>query len=338
MDKSAIPPASRGDPWFDDGNIILLIDADPDRDHPPVAFKVHRGVLSRHSEIFRSMFEFPQPAAEAEMLDDCQVVRMYDLPIELSSLIKALYDGVTFLNRNVEDFFLLAGILRLSTKYFVAHLRTQAIRHLTQTWSFTLRGHDEMVELALSSPVINGTTYPYVHPLHVLNLAHEVNVRLVVPAALYFLSIYPLANILQGDHPKLSVEHPSRPSSHIALQDIKDYTLMYQYRIDVILDFIRKVCAERSADAACQGVRNHCSRVFARLAYNISQSFTARTGPFHNMMQAVQWVDDDGSLCSICKRSFRKDVMKHREKLWSELPGVVGMPSWKEMEEIDLPS
>lgn len=77
-----------GDPWFEDGNIVLLTDP------TGVAFKVHRGVLARHSEIFQSMFQLPPPTqSDVETLAGCQVVRMYDLPSELSSLIKALYDG-----------------------------------------------------------------------------------------------------------------------------------------------------------------------------------------------------------------------------------------------------
>ena len=77
----------RGDPWFDDGNIVLLADGSN------VAFKIHRDFLSRHSEVFQSMFQLPQPSSDVETMDDCQVVRMYDLPAELSNLIKALYDG-----------------------------------------------------------------------------------------------------------------------------------------------------------------------------------------------------------------------------------------------------
>ena len=74
--------------WFDDGNIVLLADTSN------VAFKVHRGMLARHSEIFQSMFELPPPSqADVEKVDGCQLVRMYDLPSELSNLIKALYDG-----------------------------------------------------------------------------------------------------------------------------------------------------------------------------------------------------------------------------------------------------
>lgn len=83
-----VPSNKRGDPWFEDGNIVLLTDEEG------IAFKVHRGVLARHSEIFQTMFDLPAPSqVDTEMLDNCQIVRMYDLPSELSHLIKALYDG-----------------------------------------------------------------------------------------------------------------------------------------------------------------------------------------------------------------------------------------------------
>lgn len=93
--RFTIPPASRGDPWFEDGNIILLV-GDDDR-RMLKAFKVHRGVLARQSEVFETMFDIPQPAPgleSIEQVDGCPVIRMYDLPNELSDLIKALYDGV----------------------------------------------------------------------------------------------------------------------------------------------------------------------------------------------------------------------------------------------------
>ncbi|KAI0061694.1 hypothetical protein BV25DRAFT_1907920 [Artomyces pyxidatus] len=340
MNNSLTTPLNRrGDPWFEDGNIILFIDGEEANDpESSIAFKVHRGVLSRQSEVFQTMFDIPPPTSgdEIEMLDGCPMVRMYDIPIELSNLIKALYDGANFRHRTVEDFFYLAGILRLATKYFITNLRTKAIRHLTETWAYTLRGHDEMVALALSSPSIDNTTYPYVHPLHVLNLAREVNIRIVVPSALYFLSIYSLDNILRADHPKLTVEHPSRPSSQLSVHDISDYTLMYQHRINVILDFIRNTCDGRVVDAHCQGPKQ-CGRVFSRLTYYINQSFTPRTGPFHNMGQAMQWIDDDPTICNPCQRAFRRDVSALRTKLWKELPSVIGLPSWEELLAMDLP-
>lgn len=83
------PEYECGDPWIDDGNVVLLVD------QSNIAFKVHRGILARQSDIFDDMFQLPPPAAEddLETIDGCQVVRMYDLPVDLSALIKTLYDG-----------------------------------------------------------------------------------------------------------------------------------------------------------------------------------------------------------------------------------------------------
>lgn len=55
--------------------------------------------MARHSEVFESMFLVPQPATEiVETMDGCQVVRMWDTPVELSNLIIALYDGASVIS------------------------------------------------------------------------------------------------------------------------------------------------------------------------------------------------------------------------------------------------
>ncbi|KAI0074028.1 hypothetical protein K474DRAFT_1602276 [Panus rudis PR-1116 ss-1] len=322
----------RGDPWFDDGNIILL-SADSS-----VAFRVHRDFLSRHSEVFKSMFELPQPPTDAESLDGCQVVRMYDKAVELSNLIKALYDGTgPSSHRTVDDFLYTAGILRLSTKYFIPRLRTQAIRQLVHTWSNTLRGHDEMIELAVKSPLIDNKSYPYVHPLHVLNLARETNVQIVIPFALYILSLYPLTDVINGDHPKLQIDHPSVPSSQLSPQDLQNYTLLFQYRMNVILDFIRRTCGERVATPGCQNSES-CVKVFTRTSSRLSRTWQIRTGPLYYMVQVSDEILDNPDICGPCRRGFRQDVAALREEIWQKLPSIVGLPSWSEMEGADLPS
>ena len=82
-------PHQRGEPWFEDGNLILQADGN-------VCFKIHRGVLARQSEIFKDMLALPQPSSQSPALegDLSQTVRMYDLPVELSNLLVAIYDGV----------------------------------------------------------------------------------------------------------------------------------------------------------------------------------------------------------------------------------------------------
>lgn len=70
--------------WFDDGNVVLIAD--------DTLFRVHRGVLSHHSVVFRDMFMIPQPE-EFEQMEGCPVVHLSDSPRELGVLLGALYEG-----------------------------------------------------------------------------------------------------------------------------------------------------------------------------------------------------------------------------------------------------
>lgn len=76
---------SRSDFWFIDGNIILIAGQ--------VAFKVHRGQLERHSEVFSDLFSIPQPK-DQELFDDCLWVELHDCPSDVFYFLSALYDGL----------------------------------------------------------------------------------------------------------------------------------------------------------------------------------------------------------------------------------------------------
>ena len=83
----ATPPdiVSHSDIWFEDGNVILVAGG--------VAFKVHRGQLERHSEIFRDLFSLPQPA-DRPTYQGFPTVQLYDSPSDITFLLRALYDGL----------------------------------------------------------------------------------------------------------------------------------------------------------------------------------------------------------------------------------------------------
>lgn len=73
--------------WFGDGNVILAT--------ATMLFRVHRGVLSYNSTIFRDMFSIHQPPGGGggdEMMDDLPVVHLSDEEKDLTYLLRALYD------------------------------------------------------------------------------------------------------------------------------------------------------------------------------------------------------------------------------------------------------
>ena len=74
--------------WFDDGNIILQAGSR--------LFKVHRGVLSKHSTIFRDMFSLPQSldqeSTPAEFEGGGPLVVLADSQQDVHHFLSAIYN------------------------------------------------------------------------------------------------------------------------------------------------------------------------------------------------------------------------------------------------------
>ena len=75
------------DLWYDDGTVILIAES--------TGFRVYRGLLSKHSQVFRDMFSLPQPTATIEDTHEgCPVVRLVDdTAEEIAEVLGILHDG-----------------------------------------------------------------------------------------------------------------------------------------------------------------------------------------------------------------------------------------------------
>ncbi|EMD34252.1 hypothetical protein CERSUDRAFT_97510 [Gelatoporia subvermispora B] len=106
--------------WFDDGNIILIAEDQ--------GFRVYRGLLSRHSQVFRDMFCIPQPNA-AETLDGCPIVRLSgDSPADLTRGLRHFYSST--LRDPHLPFAVIAAVIQIGHKYVMGSLQVQAITRL----------------------------------------------------------------------------------------------------------------------------------------------------------------------------------------------------------------
>ena len=73
--------------WFPDGNVVVVA-------ANKVAFRVHKGILSLRSDIFRDLFSLANvDAATAETIEGCPVVHLTDPPEEIRHLFLVLCCG-----------------------------------------------------------------------------------------------------------------------------------------------------------------------------------------------------------------------------------------------------
>lgn len=69
--------------WFEDGNVVIIAGSK--------AFRVHKGVLSRNTQIFQDMFTMDQPS-EDEKKFGCPFVHLSDSASDVEHFLHALYD------------------------------------------------------------------------------------------------------------------------------------------------------------------------------------------------------------------------------------------------------
>ncbi|KAF9055572.1 hypothetical protein BJ165DRAFT_1398399 [Panaeolus papilionaceus] len=217
--------------WFSDGSIVLSVQT--------MLFKVHRSTLATHSEMFADMFNVGhqglegQSEDEDEWFDGCRVVKLFDDSSEdWVDLLSAIYKPNHFDDVPARQFQIrhspsnpdasqpynaipssekpfnlsvaldfTTGILRLSHKYLIPHLRARCLSLLAPFFPTTFE------DFAISMPLLNPqflSTPP--SPLkkrdrdsgplmtrtstllRAVNLFHAVDVPQFLPYAYYCLS------------------------------------------------------------------------------------------------------------------------------------------------------
>ena len=86
-DKGNLPPVRSTSYWFDDGSVIIQAEN--------TQYRIHRSLLSRHSNVFKDMFSLPQPAMDPSPLSEgCPVVFLSDKATDLEHVLSVIYDSL----------------------------------------------------------------------------------------------------------------------------------------------------------------------------------------------------------------------------------------------------
>ncbi|KAJ7174938.1 hypothetical protein C8R46DRAFT_95448 [Mycena filopes] len=168
--------------WFEDGGIVVKAQNS--------LFRVSRGILMLQSPIFADMFSIPQPA-DAEVIDGCPVAELPDAAEDVNVFLKTIFDSSFFEAYPAQTTHtIIAGVLRLSTKYEVEHLRRRALVHFSSMYPTTLAGWDLIRSDTSSAWQKPSWSRPdsAADNIALITLARQVGALWILPAALYDLT------------------------------------------------------------------------------------------------------------------------------------------------------
>ncbi|KZS99886.1 uncharacterized protein LAESUDRAFT_688821 [Laetiporus sulphureus 93-53] len=329
--------------WFCDGSVVLRAEN--------TLFRVHTSLLSRKSQFFSDLFSMPQPAVPGEndeMLDGCPLLVLDDSAEDAANLLKALYDGPCFGKNDREDFCVVSGVLRLSTKYFVDHLREKALAHLRVAWPSTLKGWDAREDLARAYECQSGSHrgHLYPSPVAIINLAREIHAPELLPSAFYDLSRYHYAQIFEP-----AEEEPLRaqPRAYtLSTTDIQKLTLGKESSQNAVGTLIQSMGSDIHREERTYGHLSHCTMASCthhrrRSSGNVCVSVAACrkdfselvdlatqhylfdrergcTDPLYVAEELGQLKSAEFSECKACARALEKWAARERERIWKLIP------------------
>lgn len=129
----------------------------------------------------------------------------------------------------MQDFPFLASVLRLSCKYFISIPRRQCLERLQAYFPATLADWDRRERMSLGPDGHYNPRHEIPSPIHVINLARELNVGSILPAAFYDLARYGTSKTAGGTEPlpHYVLEGPSNESSPVSTTAGAPHALSY---------------------------------------------------------------------------------------------------------------
>ncbi|KAJ7890590.1 hypothetical protein B0H14DRAFT_2689966 [Mycena olivaceomarginata] len=335
------------DLWFKDGSVVCQAER--------TLFRVHVSQLSRHSALFRDIFTLPQSSRSRSrslsssleddtrvMLEECEncpLVVLQDQAEDVANFLAALYDGPNFGDNDQEDFRVVSGILRLSTKYIVDSLRSKALAHLCIAWPSTLKGWDAREDVARSFEMATSASagHYYPSPIAVINLAREINAPCLLPAAFYDLSRYSYTQIYEPAEDEPLFQSPT--SASLLPLDMQRLALgkeASQHNITALIQtmghaqtHIRHAQAhthirKNSSGGICVSAAA-CRKDFSELVDLATQHYLfdrerGHCDPLYVSEELGQLKSAEFSECKACARSLETWAAKEREKMWKMIP------------------
>ncbi|KAJ7490879.1 hypothetical protein FB451DRAFT_1124445 [Mycena latifolia] len=310
--------------WFEDGNLVIQAGNSQ--------FRVYRGILAAHSPVFQDMLSFPQPP-DSELVEGCPLVRLPDTETEVTDFLKAIFVPEYFpAFPSRTDFDTIVGCLRLSHKYGVDYLRRRALVHLSSAYHTTLAEGDASLDsdscaLKKMSWTDPDNSLPY--EIFVIELAREVDVLWILPAAFYELS-----NAYSRGKLGREIFHGAvykGISTNLSAQDQLSFSAGHRIQSSTTTASILQFLSNPLEIAGCTSITPHgCTAERLRiLGYSLQMNM------LYPFMPLDVWGTEDWEMlenvCPTCLTVLRRKHQDARQAFWDMLPDIYGLPPWDEL-------
>jgi hypothetical protein len=209
------------------------------------------------------------------------------------------------------------AVLRLSTKYDVAHLRRRAIDALQTLYPPTLAAY---------SPIFGSATPREDFSRHVLvaNVASQTEATILLPTALLFCcSTANSRTLYDGVHVD-GVHYDLRPELKRAIF-IGRPLLTHIARTHTQRPFFYRTPQDRQA---CKK-KDQCDE-FCKVYTSI---YDSKDDPWMNPLFRLNWKSISATCCPACATSWESRHKTATEEVWEMLPSYFDLPPWAVIEQ-----
>ena len=167
-------------------------------------------------------------------------------------------------------------------------------------------------------------------PWAVVRLARELDIPILLPAAMYSCAASPVELVQDGitlrDGSKIELDWRDKLTCAVARTRLSDAILRRIFKF--LLDHHPPGCSNLANCAI--GRLKHLRNLQAR---------TLNKGPRPLVKKFLTGFEKD--VCNCCYTTSRASFVAARQALWDDLPGIFGLPSWQELRaatDVDIPS
>ncbi|KAM5535545.1 hypothetical protein V8D89_010789 [Ganoderma adspersum] len=308
--------------WFEDGSVVVIAQT--------TAFRVHRSVLSRHSDTFSGLFSIPQPASpeSLELIDGCPVVRVANSAHDFLCLFRALYDGANYLMHDKRvEFSELAALARLGHKYQLDNIVAGVCGRLATVFSLDSNNFNpcgwEKAPLPINIAMADA--------VEALNLFRLLGREDMIPVALYACCQLSVTTLIPGiKRADGTCEQLSSDDLQLCLAGREALTSAYAWRMFRVFNV--------KPNDKCSTPEN-C----ARHLNGVSQSPATRIHLFQGtrvlsrLTPVLYQLHQSQLICKECQEMLVARDKTMRRMVWEQVPKMLNLKvgNWPPFEDSD---